>query len=609
MSLKLDRIAAAQTDLEALRFCIMDANCRHEEEVARYKHDIVKTKRQLNDEVPAVALVPELLAEVFKYCQPSPSDARRALRNRKSPYKWIQVTHVCHRWRNVALTHAGLWNEVYATDFNADMVNLVLSRSQQSPIHLYYEGRDEAGAGCLVLRMFFLHIRRARSLEIRRFSDIWKDRLLSYIQAPLLKSLVIANTLRSDASLVYILDNLVYSSLTSVHLHACPFSIDHRMFSPSLQELRLNSNYVSGISLPSFFALLVKLPRLEILEVSYILQEPEDEQIESLQIVKLASVHHFRFGGRLESAIDIMKTLVLPSLTSLVLELHHEDDLDEEWYVSLVNAIAPAFTCINGTKESITTMYLGQHRTEDDMTIRAWKSNPEEARCGLQIPQTPPLVSIRIEDEPLEHLVALVDELPTQDVRQLWLHGPLDLVSQNYSLLRDHFPNVEALSMVGRAATTFPEVSRHTSGLDSEADTDDDADTVHSDASDRDCFTFFPRLSSIQLRGVPFRDDWDKVCDWPNFRDDFMNACAFRRDGGAPIQSVSLVKCTNMNAEDVNDLKRVIPNVVWDEVEEHRKYESGDEYEGEEGEGDDLADDGGADGEGHDGAANFFQFS
>lgn len=65
---------------------------------------------------PIHKLVPELLADIFFYCRgPTPADIQPVHRSSSlasSPLAWVAVTHVCSRWRHIALDQASLWTEI-----------------------------------------------------------------------------------------------------------------------------------------------------------------------------------------------------------------------------------------------------------------------------------------------------------------------------------------------------------------------------------------------------------------------------------------------------------------------------------------------------------------
>ncbi|TCD60887.1 hypothetical protein EIP91_009364 [Steccherinum ochraceum] len=56
-------------------------------------------------------------------------------RGRGWPYRYIAFTHVCHRWRVVALEYPLLWNDIVVTD-RREILRVLLERSKESPLYI-----------------------------------------------------------------------------------------------------------------------------------------------------------------------------------------------------------------------------------------------------------------------------------------------------------------------------------------------------------------------------------------------------------------------------------------------------------------------------------------
>ncbi|KAI0076204.1 hypothetical protein K474DRAFT_1291804 [Panus rudis PR-1116 ss-1] len=116
-------IVEAQIDQHEL--AILDIKKKCEEAVAAELTQIALKRRSLNELLPVVQLLPEILLHIFKYCvyafEKSPS----------RPYGWVRpVTHVCHRWRKLALDSPSLWTHIVVT--RPSWGRILVERSQQA---------------------------------------------------------------------------------------------------------------------------------------------------------------------------------------------------------------------------------------------------------------------------------------------------------------------------------------------------------------------------------------------------------------------------------------------------------------------------------------------
>ncbi|KAI0047541.1 hypothetical protein FA95DRAFT_1678993 [Auriscalpium vulgare] len=91
-------------------------------------------RTHLNDVRPVARLPPEILSHIFRiYSRIAPPFYVR--RFEPSPrLEWIRVTHVCRRWRHVALAHTSLWTRV-PLSLGTDWAHTFLHRSKPSSLH------------------------------------------------------------------------------------------------------------------------------------------------------------------------------------------------------------------------------------------------------------------------------------------------------------------------------------------------------------------------------------------------------------------------------------------------------------------------------------------
>ncbi|KAI0072611.1 hypothetical protein K474DRAFT_1775323 [Panus rudis PR-1116 ss-1] len=80
----------------------------------------------------------ELIAEIIDICIPGLYELRhnRSIIEIQPPfYSWLKITHVCQRWRNIALQHPRIWRRIAVT--SPECVHAMLARSKNAPLVLY----------------------------------------------------------------------------------------------------------------------------------------------------------------------------------------------------------------------------------------------------------------------------------------------------------------------------------------------------------------------------------------------------------------------------------------------------------------------------------------
>lgn len=113
-----------------------------EQEVDKHRVEAARLCRRLNSGASVMRLPDELLAEIFALCvsvwqdecETYPLGRRGFPNNSYSPYKWVRVTHVCHRWRELAVNTPRLWTNIMAT--NPEPVEVLAFRSRDMPVHV-----------------------------------------------------------------------------------------------------------------------------------------------------------------------------------------------------------------------------------------------------------------------------------------------------------------------------------------------------------------------------------------------------------------------------------------------------------------------------------------
>ncbi|KAI0329158.1 hypothetical protein GY45DRAFT_1325413 [Cubamyces sp. BRFM 1775] len=151
---------------------------------------LLQIRMQLNLLSPIGQLPPEILIRCFEYLLPYvPPDLYE---HHESPYKFpihplIGITHVCKRWRDVALSAPTLWTCI--DDANVAQLEEFLTRSQDVPINVNIHLKSSSRTAL----MLSTHGSRMKRLHLAIHPDPYFIPPLLQFEAPLLECLTISS--------------------------------------------------------------------------------------------------------------------------------------------------------------------------------------------------------------------------------------------------------------------------------------------------------------------------------------------------------------------------------------------------------------------------------
>ncbi|KAI0060059.1 hypothetical protein BV25DRAFT_978094 [Artomyces pyxidatus] len=150
----------------------------------------------------ASRLSPEILEMVFWFAAAAWPASKRAEEGRRYDLGWIQITHVCRYWREVALRDHRLWSEISLDEMSAPWRSTMLYRSRKRPLALSVDLRrsepKELDALCRIILDYYTLLRTEHLAVILPLGEeptfeILVDVFESTRQAPILESLEIIN--------------------------------------------------------------------------------------------------------------------------------------------------------------------------------------------------------------------------------------------------------------------------------------------------------------------------------------------------------------------------------------------------------------------------------
>jgi hypothetical protein len=275
-----------------------------------------------NTLVPISVLPPEILSRVFHLLvieEPPLSE---------NP--WIRVTHVCRRWRQVAIDDSSLWARIRGIPTNAEWISEMLARAKNAPLEI--ELNDVGRSSPETLFMVAPHLSHTRQLRLHGLSKYHSGGIQAIFsrEAPALEHLELTANRTSYSGNVTFPDiggKMLFKGRAprlrtfSLYQVTTPLSI---VPCGQLTKLKIASSYediVPPVDLNELIDLLVNCPSLEILALescgSCLPSQPECPQGRTIHLPHLSRL---RVRGSTSHIMNMLKMLKLPSSTTLHLD-------------------------------------------------------------------------------------------------------------------------------------------------------------------------------------------------------------------------------------------------------------------------------------------------
>ncbi|KAI0058025.1 hypothetical protein BV25DRAFT_1830587 [Artomyces pyxidatus] len=147
---------------------------------------------------PVCRLPPELLARIFKFHADDERAGWSRGMNSSEILGWIRVTHVCWRWRHVAIEHSNLWQDI-AIPLGDDWVEEMLARAREAPISvLTFAGDLLSPLNARHVELIGAHLFHLQRLGLHGSDLAAHDLVQALVQpAPMLEQLGVQGNRRS----------------------------------------------------------------------------------------------------------------------------------------------------------------------------------------------------------------------------------------------------------------------------------------------------------------------------------------------------------------------------------------------------------------------------
>src|SRR6266403_1448488 len=515
-------------------------------------------------------LPPEILSCIFSFHtinEPIPTDfiydPDDPFPSNSSPARlglgWIAITHVCRRWRQVALSHPGLWRTI-VFDLGAEWAEEMLARSKAALISysrdLSFQPRVSRRRSLddkITLRKHLSHVRR---LVLSGNADSLAPAVRALTTpAPHLESLeLLRNAPQFDRELFITLPSDLFShqapKLRRVTLFGCAVPWDSPLFR-DLTHLNIRlppvapfprsaptaqTDLLSIPTLDRLLSILEAMPSLQVLTLGNCLPRADSTR----RVVPLRHMNKLSLEGSLSEVVAILERVSLPGSATLSLRCPDHDPVDG-LLDTLISLLATHFRAPETTVSPLSTMMIGEVDFASSLTIIAW-----DTIVPLPLPHfIIPFTSAHLHLTFGSRYKTLVESLPLRVCKALPL-GNLGTLSITYpeapwstaewAEVCSHLPKVTGLLVRGSWALTLsPTLTER---------------------------NVFPSLVTLALQDINFFTSLSPEHTEP-FGVVLPVILRARGRAGMPIRHVKVMTCILVNAW-IESLREVVNDIEWD---------------------------------------------
>ncbi|KAI0349695.1 hypothetical protein OH77DRAFT_1594079 [Trametes cingulata] len=521
---------------------------------------VIDLKSHLNDTTAIARLPPELLSEIFLHVV---EDRYGEVTTSYSPcssrfYKWIVVTHVCRRWRAIALDTAKLWSYVILT--RSSVVREVLSRSRKAPLSICATISSSADERVVLLGEVMEEPPRLKSLHLYGPVDVVHELCNELVGSSgvNLERMVLFDTeppSEIDDEPAPTLTSLEVQSprLRSLEVYRLPFAWKDPVLSSGVTRLIVVGCLDSQQMLGSFDQLLAtlrmlsSLRELEIEDAIPRLPDFDDSQVLPLprsQVV-LPRLRYLSLTGYCPDCVRLKDRLTVPSTARLVLR--------GRGAIGGQGLLRAA-----GDHIALSSPLLAMHLARvygTQLLVQGWRSLADADHAAepslvlqMDILHFPPPAAHHVYSAKVFSAVRSL-QIFTADRDWRW-RSVLPL-----------FPDLEVLSVRRNPQRAFLRV----------------LSTTHAQKRNHAPLTILPQLRVLKITFARMRHP-RHTSGIPTALDELLDWLLFRCNHNAPIDELHLRSCFNFTQEDVLTLEEVVPHVVWDGAVQIEYEEDGEEF-------------------------------
>lgn len=278
---------------------------------------------------PIHRLADDTLIQIFSYHTPQNNVAIA-----KGSDNWLNIIHVCRRWRAVAIAFPDWWTSIIAVD--PDLTSFMLKNSQSMPIDLDVDVSAYRGEASYARRLVRANLPRLRTLRIGgTYSGRNVKRVLEVLAqytAPVLHEVQVYNASRGHADDDLSLPEDVFPPTLRIpflYLKHCRIAFDpgSNVFLSNLTSLKMKGpvgeiHHVLRRTKVLTFAHLKSTETIEDFEISLNISPWSTTH----HVIGLPHLRHLHFEGPVAAYTVLARHLSLPLDAIVTLDLKFEHD-------------------------------------------------------------------------------------------------------------------------------------------------------------------------------------------------------------------------------------------------------------------------------------------
>ncbi|KIM42664.1 hypothetical protein M413DRAFT_121419 [Hebeloma cylindrosporum] len=507
-----------------------------------------------NNLVPISKIPVELLSYIFSLVQ------RKYRHESRENLGWIVVTHVCQRWRGIALNNPSLW--VYIPFHCPDWVPEMTKRSKSAILKVELNSKNFMHFRFHDLREFLdIHISRIQKIKCYGSRKAILRTLFQHLpphSARSLEHLNLCHAPQGPNTMTHIERLLAEPSrLRTLKLHG-PIDWSSKVLS-SLTHFAVHYNdslpNESPPTYPQFFDALARMPALQILELHDVPLPPE--LATKFPIVYLSQLKSIHLMGSAPIVSNMLRHISFPESTRFQLTL----DISMASDVALVSALfggrnpstkpvikwplarSLRLTVENGQAHITAWSYFSQ----ETVNFSGWSfPDADDSFLRLSLPCLLLSSTPDRDDIMAQAILEACSATPFQNLLALSVVSEEELAGVNRESLTKAFgrqPQLHSANVEGPALKAF---------LGFMAGGNEDL----SQAPDT-----FPSLRRLSIYAGIFK----KGCLSAGVLQDMLR---HRKEFGMELEHVDFKCCTYLRAKDAKDMGEHVRKVTWDEVDD-----------------------------------------